>query len=75
MVGLNGSPVRTTATTRAISVSAAALVMPLSTLPAGLTAPLLKDDEGNQKNASWDQALGKVATKLKEIIAANGGTL
>lgn len=39
-----------------------------------LLTPLLKDNEGNQKNASWDQALGKVAAKLKEIIAANGGT-
>jgi len=38
-----------------------------------LTVPLLKDVEGNQKKASWDQALGTVAIKLKEIIAANGG--
>lgn len=38
-----------------------------------LTAPLLKDVEGNQKKASWDKSLGTVAAKLKEIIAANGG--
>lgn len=39
-----------------------------------LTVPLLKDVEGNQKKSSWDQALGTVAAKLKEIIAVNGAS-
>ncbi len=37
-----------------------------------LTAPLIKDASGNQQKATWDQALGVVAGKLKQIISANG---
>lgn len=40
--------------------------------PGRLTTPLIKDASGNQQMATWDQALGAAATKLKDIIAANG---
>jgi NADH-quinone oxidoreductase chain G len=39
-----------------------------------LTAPLVKDASGHQQKADWDQALGTVATKLKEIVRAGGGS-
>lgn len=38
-----------------------------------LTVPLIKDNAGNQQKAGWDQALGMVAARLKEIAAASGG--
>src|SRR6185369_8792446 len=41
--------------------------------PGRLNVPLLKDAAGKQQKASWEQSLGSVATKLKEIIAASGG--
>jgi formate dehydrogenase alpha subunit len=37
-----------------------------------LTSPLIKDAAGYQQKATWDQALGVVAGKLKQIISANG---
>ena len=37
-----------------------------------LTSPLIKDTAGNQQKAGWDQALGVVAGKLKQIISSNG---
>ena len=37
-----------------------------------LTSPLIKDAAGQQQKATWDQALGVVAGKLKQIISANG---
>ena len=39
-----------------------------------LSTPLLKDAAGVQQKSNWDQALGTVATKLKEIISKHGGT-
>jgi len=39
-----------------------------------LTAPLIKDAGGYQQKATWDQALGVVAGKLKQIISAGGGS-
>ncbi|MDA8430609.1 MAG: molybdopterin-dependent oxidoreductase [Geobacteraceae bacterium] len=39
-----------------------------------LTAPLIKDASGNQQQASWDQALGVVAGKLKQIISTAGAS-
>jgi len=41
--------------------------------PGRLATPLIKDTAGNQQKAGWDQALGMVSVKLKEIIAAGGG--
>ena len=38
-----------------------------------LTVPLLKDGSGNQQKAGWDQALGTVATRLKDIVSTSGG--
>ncbi|MGD0586246.1 MAG: molybdopterin-dependent oxidoreductase, partial [Oryzomonas sp.] len=38
-----------------------------------LTVPLLKDGAGNQQKAGWDQALGTVAARLKEIVSNSGG--
>jgi formate dehydrogenase alpha subunit len=38
-----------------------------------LTVPLLKDSAGNQQKAGWDQALGTVAARLKEIVSTSGG--
>jgi formate dehydrogenase alpha subunit len=37
-----------------------------------LSAPLIKDAAGFQQKATWEQALGVVAGKLKQIISANG---
>ncbi|MBK5277202.1 MAG: molybdopterin-dependent oxidoreductase [Desulfuromonadales bacterium] len=39
-----------------------------------LTAPLIKDASGHQQKATWDQALGVAAGKLKQIISASGGS-
>jgi formate dehydrogenase alpha subunit len=39
-----------------------------------LSTPLLKETAGVQQKSTWDQALGTVAAKLKEIIAKNGGS-
>ena len=39
-----------------------------------LTAPLIKDAAGNQQKATWEQALGVVAGKLKQIISDDGGS-
>lgn len=38
-----------------------------------LTVPLHKDNAGNQQKCSWDQALGLVATRLREIVSNGGG--
>ncbi|KAB0671288.1 molybdopterin-dependent oxidoreductase [Oryzomonas sagensis] len=38
-----------------------------------LTEPLLKDAAGKQQEAGWDQALGTVAARLKDIVSASGG--
>ena len=40
---------------------------------ARLTLPLVKDDSGGFKKTSWDQALGAVATRLKDVAGAAGG--
>jgi formate dehydrogenase (NADP+) alpha subunit len=37
-----------------------------------LTSPLIKDTAGNQQKATWEQALGVVAGKLKQVISADG---
>jgi formate dehydrogenase alpha subunit len=37
-----------------------------------LSSPLIKDASGNQQKATWEQALGVVSGKLKQIISANG---
>ena len=37
-----------------------------------LATPLIKDASGHQQKANWDQALGVVAGKLKQIISAAG---
>jgi formate dehydrogenase alpha subunit len=42
--------------------------------PDRITSPLMKDDTGQLKKASWDHALGTVAAGLKDIAAASGGT-
>lgn len=36
-----------------------------------LRSPLIKDDEGNQQKATWEQAIGVVTGKLKQIISDN----
>lgn len=36
-----------------------------------LTSPLIKDAAGYQQKATWEQALGVVAGKLKQVISAN----
>ncbi|GFE62353.1 molybdopterin-dependent oxidoreductase [Geobacter sp. AOG2] len=38
-----------------------------------LTVPLLRDGAGNQQKAGWDQALGTVAARLKDIVSVSGG--
>ena len=38
-----------------------------------LTVPLLKDSAGNQQKVGWDQALGTVAARLKDIVSNSGG--
>lgn len=40
--------------------------------PGRLTAPLVKDASGDQQESDWNQALGAVAGKLREIVAAAG---
>ena len=37
-----------------------------------LTAPLIKDASGVQQKATWEQALGVVSGKLKQIISSDG---
>jgi formate dehydrogenase alpha subunit len=37
-----------------------------------LTVPMIKDASGTQQKATWDQALGVVAGKLKQVISVNG---
>ncbi len=37
-----------------------------------LSAPMIKDASGTQQNATWEQALGIVSGKLKQIIAESG---
>jgi formate dehydrogenase alpha subunit len=37
-----------------------------------LSAPLIKDSYGSQRKATWEQALGVVAGKLKQIISTDG---
>lgn len=37
-----------------------------------LTSPFIKDAGGNQQKANWEQALGVVAGKLKQVVSANG---
>jgi formate dehydrogenase alpha subunit len=39
-----------------------------------LTSPLVKDASGNQQKAAWDQALGVVAGKLKQVVLEDGGS-
>ena len=39
-----------------------------------LTAPMIKDAGGNQQKATWDQALGVVAGKLKQVMSVNGAS-
>ena len=39
-----------------------------------LTAPMIKDAAGNQQKATWDQALGVVTGKLKQVISVNGAS-
>jgi formate dehydrogenase alpha subunit len=39
-----------------------------------LTTPMVKDASGYQQKTGWEQALGTVASKLKEIVKANGGS-
>ena len=39
-----------------------------------LSAPLIKDASGYQQKATWEQALGVVAGKLKQVISAGGGS-
>ena len=41
--------------------------------PARLTSPLIKDSSGSLRKSNWDQALGDVASRLKEIAAVAGG--
>lgn len=38
-----------------------------------LTVPMVKDGSGEQRKASWEQALSSVAVKLKEICGTAGG--
>jgi len=40
--------------------------------PKRLTEPLIRDKNGFLKPASWDEALDLVASKIKEIKAADG---
>jgi len=42
--------------------------------PGRVTAPMLREGNNAQKKASWDQALGNVAAKLKEIATLSGGS-
>lgn len=39
-----------------------------------LTEPMIKDAAGTQQKATWDQALGVVAGKLKQVISVNGAS-
>jgi len=39
-----------------------------------LTVPLIKDASGTQQKATWEQALGIVSGKLKQIIAESGAS-
>lgn len=41
--------------------------------PARLTSPLVKDGSGQLKKASWDQALGTAAARLKDVATLSGG--
>ena len=38
-----------------------------------LTAPMIKDAAGYQQKAGWEQALGTVASKIKDIVKVGGG--
>ncbi|QEM66974.1 molybdopterin-dependent oxidoreductase [Geobacter sp. FeAm09] len=38
-----------------------------------LTEPLLRDSAGKQQETVWDQALGTVAARLKDIVSESGG--
>ena len=40
--------------------------------PDRLMSPLIRDDEGNLQDATWDQALKTVAGKLNQIISSAG---
>lgn len=41
--------------------------------PGRLSSPLVKDASNSQHKTDWDQALSSVSSKLKEIIARDGG--
>ncbi len=38
------------------------------------TSPMMRDGSSEQRKATWDQALGGAAARLKEIAAASGGS-
>lgn len=40
--------------------------------PARLTDPLIRDEDGTLKESSWDEALGEVADRLRDIIDQHG---
>lgn len=42
--------------------------------PARITSPLMKDSTGELKKAYWDQALGAVASQLKDVASVAGGS-
>lgn len=41
--------------------------------PARITSPLMKNSSGKLEKASWDDALGTVAARLKDVAAVSGG--
>ena len=42
--------------------------------PGRLTVPMMREGSSDQRKASWDQALGNAAARLKEIATVSGGT-
>ncbi len=40
--------------------------------PDRLNSPMIRSADGQWKNASWDEALGQVATRLQAVIDAHG---
>lgn len=42
--------------------------------PGRITVPMMSEGNGDQRKVTWDQALGTVAAKLKEIAVNSGGS-
>ncbi|MDD2898495.1 MAG: molybdopterin-dependent oxidoreductase [Desulfuromonadaceae bacterium] len=42
--------------------------------PQRILSPLMRDTSGQLKKTSWDDALGTVAARLKEVVSVSGGS-